>query len=153
VSAPLKAPNWVFPFKQAADEAVQEFVQKAKAEHKPYADALAANASGIIQYSVGVNTNLTRDVDVVHFVGGDKVGEMIRVSRGKKPTVLELGGSNVVTVMASALEKMPAKKIAETVYGGFGPATGQRCTAPRFLCVQDGAEDVTRELKAICDAG
>ena len=153
VSAPLKAPNWVFPFIQAATEATQAFVAKAQTENKPYAAELAANASGLIQYSVGVNTNLTRDADVVHFVGGDKVGEIIRNSRGRKSTILEMGGSNVVTVMASGLQEMPAQEIAETIYAGFGPATGQRCTAPRFLCVQDGAKDVTAALKDICETG
>jgi len=153
VSAPLKAPNWVFPFVEAAKEASLEFAEQAKAQNKPYADALAKVAPNIIQYSVGVNANMTRDADVVHFVGGDKVGEIIRTSRGRKPTILEMGGSNVVTVMKSGLEKMPADKMAETIYNAFGPATGQRCTAPRFLCVQEGAEAVTDALKALCDHG
>ena len=153
VSAPLKASNWVFPFMQAAREATQEFVAKAQAEGKPYAAELVKTASSLIQYSVGVNPNLTKEADVVHFVGGDKVGEIIRSSRGKKPTILEMGGSNVVTVMASTLDIMPSEEIAKTIYAGFGPATGQRCTAPRFLCVQDGAEGVTTALKAICETG
>jgi len=153
VSAPLKAPNWVFPFMQAAKEAAQDFAAKARSDGKPYAEGLAKNASNIIQYSVGVNSNLTKEADVVHFVGGDTVGEYIRNSRGRKPTILEMGGSNVVTVMTSALKEIPAQKIAETIFAGFGPATGQRCTAPRFLCVQNGAEAVTEALKTICDTG
>lgn len=153
VSAPLKAPNWVFPFDAAAQEAVAEFVAWAKQEHKPYADRLDQVKSGIVQHSVGVNTHLTKNADVVHFVGGDKVGEMIRVSRGHKPTIPELGGSNVVTVMQSALYNQDAARIAEIIYNGFGPATGQRCTAPRFICVQDGAQAVTDALKALCDQG
>jgi aldehyde dehydrogenase (NAD+) len=153
VSAPLKAPNWVFPFMQAAREAVQEFADKAKSEGKPYADELTKNISNLIQYSVGVNTNLTSEADVVHFVGGDTVGEIIRNSRGRKTTILEMGGSNVITIMKSALNNAPAEKIADTIYAGFGPATGQRCTAPRFLCVQNGAEAVAEALKSKCDVG
>lgn len=154
VASPMKSPNWVFPFMQAAKEAVNEFVETARAGGKPYAEALAKQADGLIQYNIGVNKMLTKDVDVVHFVGSDTVGEMIRASRGSKRTVLEMGGSNVVTVMESAkTPQMPAEKIAETIFNGFGPATGQRCTAPRFLCVQKGASDVTEALKNICKHG
>ncbi len=154
VSAPLKAPNWVFPFKQAADEAVQEFAAKAKADGKAWADDFAKAGDGVIQLSIGVNRNLTATADVVHFVGGDVTGELIRKSRGQKRTVLEMGGSNVIAVMASAAETpAAAEKVANAVFAGFGPATGQRCTAPRMLFVQEGAEAVTAKLKEICDTG
>ncbi|MDX1974106.1 MAG: aldehyde dehydrogenase family protein [Rickettsiales bacterium] len=154
VSAPLKAPNWVFPFMQAAKEAVAEFSEKAKAEGKPWADDFAKNAGGIIQTSVGVNNKLTGEADVVHFVGSDFVGNLIRKNRGDKRTIVEMGGSNVVAVMKSAVkDDADSKKIAQTLYDAFGPATGQRCTAPRIICVQEGAEGVTDHIKQLCDQG
>ncbi|TAL30767.1 MAG: aldehyde dehydrogenase family protein [Alphaproteobacteria bacterium] len=154
VSAPLKAPNWVFPFMTAVDEAVADFSAKAAAEGKPWAGSFAAIGKGLVQASVGVNRSLTAEADIVHFVGGDVTGAMIAKSRGTKPTILEMGGSNVVAVMASALDKpTAAKEIAETIYGGFGPATGQRCTAPRMLIAEPGAEDVVRELGKIITEG
>lgn len=153
VASPMKSPNWVFPFMQAAKEAVQQFVNAARAQGKPYAETLAKHADGLFQYNVGVNKLLTKEANLVHFVGSDMVGEMIRTSRGAKPTVLEMGGSNVVAIMESAKEIMPAAKIAETIYKAFGPASGQRCTAPRFLCVQEGANDVVESLKDICRHG
>ncbi len=151
VSAPLKAPNWVFPFMSAVDEAVKDFSDKAAKDGKPWARAFAAIGKDLIQHSVGVNRDLTAQADLVHFVGGDVTGTMIAKSRGTKPTILELGGSNVVAVMASALNHDgAAKEIAETIYGGFGPATGQRCTAPRMLAAEPGAEKVIAELGRIC---
>ena len=153
VSAPLKAPNWIFPFMQAAHEAVDLFLTNARANKKPYADELSAQAGGLIQHSLGINLLLTKQVDVVHFVGGDKTGEQIRKSRGKKPSVLEMSATNVVTIMESALGQTSAEDIAKTIYGGFGPATGQRCTAPRIICAQKGAESVITALNAIGDNG
>lgn len=136
VSAPLKAPNWVFPFMQAAMEAMEEY-----------------GIQGLIQTSIGVNNSLTAAVDIVHFVGGDRAGEQLRKSRGAKKIIREMGGSNVVVVMASALEKQSADDIANIIYGGFGPAAGQRCTAPRMLCAQNGAEEAVKALEALCEKG
>lgn len=152
VSAPLKAPNWVFPFMAAVDAAVQEFATTAAAAGKPWAGAFAATARGLVQSSVGVNRNLTAEADLVHFVGGDVTGNIISKSRGTKPTILEMGGSNVVAVMESVLKDVSAQDVAATIYAGFAPATGQRCTAPRMLCVQNGAEDVVTALgKLVAD--
>lgn len=153
LTAPLKAPNWVFPFMSAAAEARETFLAEAKAANKPWVAALEAQAQGIIQHSIGVNNHLTTSADIVHFVGSDAVGAIIRVARGEKQTLLEISGSNVVTVMQSALAKTSAEDIAKTIYGGFGPATGQRCTAPRILCVEQGAESVASALSAICAKG
>ncbi len=141
ISAPLKAPNWIFPFMQAAREAVEEFAGQAIAAGKPWAEAFASNANGLIQFSIGVNSNLTSNVDLVHFVGSNKVGEIISKSRGLKRNILEMGGSNIGVVMNSALDAKSADEIALALYKGFGPATGQRCTAPRILAVQEGAAD------------
>jgi aldehyde dehydrogenase (NAD+) len=147
VSAPLKAPNWVFPFMQAVDEAVQDYAAKAKADGKAWAGAFDKVGKGLVQIGVGVNRSLTAEADVVHFVGGDVTGSMIAKSRGTKPTILEMGGSNVVAVMASALDHPGAvEEIRDLIYGGFGPATGQRCTAPRMLIAEPGAEEVIKAL-------
>lgn len=151
VSAPMKAPNWVFPFMQAVREAAEEFAGRAVSEGKPWAEEFAANAIGLVQCSVGVNRNLTAGVDIVHFVGGDVTGNIISKSRGIKRTILEMGGSNVVAVMNSALDHDgAAKEIAAAIYAGFAPATGQRCTAPRMLCAEKGAEDVVMLLGKMC---
>lgn len=154
VSAPLKAPNWVFPFMAAVNEAVTEFTTAARAAGKPWADDLAKSAGGLVQYSVGVNRMLTAEVDLVHFVGGDVTGNIIRKSRGNKPTILEMGGSNVAVIMDSALDgATAADDIAKKIYDGFAPATGQRCTAPRMLCVEEGAEAVVEALGKLVASG
>lgn len=154
VSAPLKAPNWVFPFMAAVNEAVTEFTTAARATGKPWADDLAKSAGGLVQYSVGVNRMLTAEVDLVHFVGGDVTGNIIRKSRGNKPTILEMGGSNVAVIMDSALDgATAADDIAKKIYDGFAPATGQRCTAPRMLCVEEGAEAVVEALGKLVASG
>lgn len=151
VSAPLKAPNWVFPFMQAAREAVEEFSAMAIREEKPWAGDFAKISRNLIQYSVGVNRKLTANADVVHFVGSDNTGNMIANSRKGKKTILEMGGTNVVAVMASAIGNVGTPEaIAKTIYDGFGPATGQRCTAPRILYVEQGAEEVVHHLTRIC---
>lgn len=154
VSAPLKAPDWVFPFMEAVQEAVDEFGAKAAAEGKPWAADFSAAADGLVQYSVGVNRSLTAEADIVHFVGGDVTGNIISKSRGLKKTILEMGGSNVVAVMDSALDHDgAAQEIAQALYNGFAPATGQRCTAPRIFCVATGAEDVVAALGKIVAEG
>ncbi len=153
VSTPDKAPNWVFPFMEAAKEAVKEFTDSDK--NKFTDEQKSVLKDGLIQYSIGRGSGLSKMADVVHFVGGDGAGEALKAERGRKPTILELGGSNVVTVMDSAVtDDEKAKKIATEIWGGFGPATGQRCTAPRILCVQDGAAvQVSEKLRVICDEG
>lgn len=153
ISAPLKAPNWVFPFMAAVKEAVEDFSAQAKTEGKPWADAFAANASGLVQYSVGVNRMLTAEADLVHFVGGDVTGNIIRKSRGNKPTILEMGGSNVAVVMESVLGVETAADVSKKIYDGFVPATGQRCTAPRMLCAETGAEAVVEALGKLIAEG
>jgi aldehyde dehydrogenase (NAD+) len=147
VTAPQKAPHWVLPFMDAADEAVAAFA-KQKNLSEPEAKALR---DGLVQFSAGVNKTITTQADLVHFVGSDKVGNAIKQSRGKKPTVLEMGGTNVVTVLASALDQQTPQHIAESIYSGFGPASGQRCTAPRVLCLQHGAEKVGEALGVLCE--
>lgn len=147
VSATNKAPDWVFPFMSAAREAIDEFSAKAQAEGKPYAQAFATSAMDLVQFSVGANNSLTAGADLVHFVGGDVTGNIISKSRGLKPTILELGGSNVAVIMDSAVSaEGAAADIAKKIYEGFAPATGQRCTAPRMLCVQENAEAVVEQL-------
>ncbi len=153
VSAPLKAPNWVFPFMEAVKEASAEFAANATAAGKPWAAGFAAEAANLVQFSVGVNRNLTAEADLVHFVGGDVTGNIISKSRGLKPTILEMGGSNVAVVMESAAtDAAGVQEVVKKIYEGFAPATGQRCTAPRMLCVEEGAEAVVTELgKLIAD--
>ncbi len=160
VSAPLKAPHWVFPFMQAAQEGLDDFIKQKGIQG---GNAIALKA-GLFQASFGINETLTREVDVVHFVGSDTVGRRIETMRPGKRTILEMGGTNVVTVLNSAVNTtvqnpkdksktvyMTPEWIAESIYGGFGPASGQRCTAPRILCVQKGrAEQVVSRLAEIC---
>lgn len=153
ISTPEKAPNWIFPFMQAAEEAAKEFGEK----HKFNAKEQKAFKDGLIQYAIGRDPTLSTKADVVHFVGGDAAGKAIKKARGNKPTILELGGSNVVTVMNDAVANdTEAKEIAKKIYGGFGPTTGQRCTAPRILLVEKGeqgqisAETVAKHVEAMC---
>lgn len=156
VTAPDKAPSWIFPFMEAAKEAVAEFADTFISNKKHFTDdQKKALKEGLIQYSIGKDCGLSEMADVVHFVGSTNTGELIKKSRGDKTTILEMGGQNVVTVMDSAIpDTARAKEIAKEIYGGFGPNTGQRCTAPRILCVQDGrAKEVAEQLGKICDTG
>jgi len=150
ISTPEKAPNWIFPFMQAAEEAAREFGEKHKFSEKEQ----KAFKNGLIQYAIGRDPTLSTKADVVHFVGGDAAGKAIKKARGNKPTILELGGSNVVTVMNDAVTNdAEAKEIAKKIYGGFGPTTGQRCTAPRILLTQEGdAGKVAEQLEVVCGA-
>lgn len=151
VTAPSKAPNYIFPLKQAADDAMKEFLERKGAS---LSQDFKNNSGSLFQYSQGRNSYITENADVVHFVGGNEAGENIRQSRSYKKTILEMGGTNVAAVMASAVQgPEDAQKIAQTIHDGFGPATGQRCTAPRILCVQEGAEGVTDALKRLCEDG
>ena len=155
VTAPMKAPHWAFPFMQAAQEAVDDFITQ-KGITGPDAQALK---DGLFQPSFGINNKLTSDADVVHFVGSDTVGHIIERARPGKRTILEMGGTNVVTVLDSAIgapdkngKPMTAASIAASIYSGFGPASGQRCTAPRILCVQNGvAQGVIEALGKLCE--
>jgi aldehyde dehydrogenase (NAD+) len=149
VTAPSKAPNWILPFMEAAKEAATEFQGTLDATKKAEFGAIKDK---LVQYTVGRNEALSRDADLVHFVGGDYAGKLIGESREGKKTILEMGGSNVVTVLNDAVGKVgTAEEIAGIIYGGFGPATGQRCTAPRILCVQTGeAQQVADALMKRC---
>lgn len=174
ITTPEKAPNWVFPMMEAAHEAVNEFTKKHTELTGEEAKSLK---NGLIQYSIGRDPTISTKADMVHFVGGDAAGKKIKEARGTKPTLLELGGGNVVVVMDDAItkgkteaeikkltkeqkdeiakeQKAATASIAKNIYDGFGPATGQRCTAPRILIVQDGAAlAVAEELEAKCADG
>ncbi|MEQ1706591.1 MAG: aldehyde dehydrogenase [Rickettsiales bacterium] len=158
VSTPEKAPNFIFPLMQAAGEAVAEFTDKRKDSLTK--EEVQALKSGLMQYSIGRDPTISNSADLVHFVGSNETGEKIRKARGNKPTILEMGGSNVVMVMNSAIhdhETTPEKaidKISKEIYAGFAPATGQRCTAPQFLLMHDGdALKVGEALKEMCQHG
>lgn len=158
VSTPEKAPNFVFPLMQAADEAISEFTSSRK--DLLTKDEIKALKSGLVQYSIGRDPTISTNADLVHFVGSNETGEKIRKARGDKPTILEMGGSNVVVVMNSAIhdhETTPEKaidKISKEIYAGFAPATGQRCTAPQYLLMQNGAAlKVGEALKNMCQDG
>jgi len=134
ITAPLKAPSWIFPFYQAVCQALHTFAL-------PLPEQL-------IQYSIGINQLLTSQADLVQFVGNDLTADHIRALREGKKTILEMSGTNMVIVMLSALRDYTAETIAEAIYNGFAPATGQRCTAPRILCAQHGSEAVVKALIA-----
>lgn len=151
VASPEKAPNWVFPFRQAADEAVDEFVKTVGKDLS--GEQKQALQEGLIQNSNGRNDKLTQAVDIVHFVGGDQTGKAIEKQRLGKRTILEMGGGNHIVVMRSALEQNDPEKIAKEIYDGFAQATGQRCTAPRVLCVEQGAEKIIDAIEKTCDEG
>lgn len=153
ISPPEKAPNWIFPFMQASDEAIEAWLKENEQRQGKEWVQIREHGAYLIQHSMGINRYLTTQVDLVHFVGSNATGELIQKSRfsGSKKNILELGGVNMVIVMKSALEKMEATKIAQKIYDGFAPASGQRCTAPRTLFVQHGAEAVIQKITEMCD--
>lgn len=147
-----KAPNWIFPFIRAAKAALAEF---AVSRHGMSTTQKNTLKDYLIQYSIGVNTHLTDEVDLVHFVGSNAVGEAISTSRMKKhkKTILELGGNSAVVVMESALaiaDNKGAEGIAKKIFEGFAPATGQRCTAPRLIFLQGNTNAVASTLALLC---
>ncbi len=152
-STPDKAPNWIFPFAEAAKAAVKEFSEKYNLDPKE-AEILQ---KGLIQKTIGRN-NLIDKADLVHFVGSKEVGDYINDRRGDKPTIREMGGNNFVVVMNDSITAdRPPEKIAKEIWSGIGAqATGQRCTRPGHLIVQQDepgnpkASLVLAELKKIC---
>ena len=153
ISATSKAPGWTLPFMEAVKAANEAFSKELTGDKKRHFDACKDT---LVQTTMGSNRYISAHADVVHFVGGDDTGKNIAESRaknGKSKPILELGGTNVVAVMNSAIkDDQSAKNIAQTIYKGFTDATGQRCTAPRILCAQEGdAMEVANFLKKLCD--
>src|SRR5690349_10177172 len=83
-----------------------------------------------------------RDVDVITFTGGVKVGKYIAENMGYRRAVLELGGNDPLIVMEDAdLEE--ATNLA--VYGSY-KNSGQRCTAVKRMIVHEAIADRFAEL-------
>lgn len=162
VSAPMKASNWVFPFQNAADAAVKEFVSELKTSGAINDDDAKVLQQGLIQHSLGICDSITKNAGIVYFVGSPDIGDIIKNNRRGKKTILETGGNNVVTVMNSYIDQFDnaedqgkaIKKIATKLYDGVVPASGQRCTAPRMLVVENGsAEKVITALIDLFEHG
>jgi putative phosphonoacetaldehyde dehydrogenase len=80
---------------------------------------------------------IDRDVDLITFTGGVKVGKYISEHMGYRRAVLELGGNDPLIVMEDAdLEE--ATNLA--VYGSY-KNSGQRCTAVKRMIVHEAIAD------------
>lgn len=155
---PDKALNTAGPMMKAFREAVQDFAADKKYGIEP--EDQKKLVDGLVQSTMGRN-DLYLHADILSFVGSDEVGEKMKKARGDKPTILELGGNNVVVVMNSAITKdgpdkihENAKKIAQQIYDGFSQISGQRCTSPRDIILQKGpAELAGQYLVELVDKG
>lgn len=151
ISAVDRAPNWVFPFLKAATEAFEIYAAEATQQHKSWAEDFhhGVEQGHIFQLSIGRNDYLSSNADMMQFVGSTPTGMAIMKSRGSKPTIAEMGGNSIVVIMNSFFEgkdrESAGDQVAREIWGGFGPGSGQRCTAPRVLCVQHGDAEIIRE--------
>jgi alpha-ketoglutaric semialdehyde dehydrogenase len=85
---------------------------------------------------VGNALSLSNEVGVVSFTGSTAVGRTVseKTARSFKKVHLEMGGKNVIIVMADANLELA---VEGCLWGGFG-TSGQRCTAASRIVVQEG---------------
>jgi alpha-ketoglutaric semialdehyde dehydrogenase len=85
---------------------------------------------------VGNALSLSNEVGVVSFTGSTAVGRTVseKTARSFKKVHLEMGGKNVIIVMADANLELA---VEGCLWGGFG-TSGQRCTAASRIVVHEG---------------
>jgi aldehyde dehydrogenase (NAD+) len=101
---------------------------------------------------VGTLLSQHDDVRVVSFTGSTAVGRTVNqnAAGGFKKVHLEMGGKNIIMIMADADLELA---VEGCVWGGFG-TTGQRCTAASRVVVHEQVYDTfleafTRRVRAL----
>jgi len=102
---------------------------------------------------IGDEMICNRNIDVITFTGGVKVGKMVAAKAGYKRTALELGGNDPLIVLDD-LSDAELEHAATIAVAGATGNSGQRCTAIKRILVQETVADrfvplVLQKAKAI----
>ncbi len=134
-----KASAWLYHFMDAAKKAIDRFHLDENLVGKDFAENYDKLKHALIQFNIGITPRITRNANVVHFVGSEATGMKIKELRGNKRTIIEMGGPNTVTVMGDAIQDpAEAQKIIDMIYAKVAPGAGQSCSATRRVLVQRG---------------
>ncbi len=163
--APWNFPLAIFVGQIAAALAAGNAVAAKPAEQTPLVAARAVallHAAGVPQTALAllpgdgsVGQALANDLRIagVAFTGGTDTARSIARSLAARdgpiiPLIAETGGVNAMIVDSSAL---PEQVVTDVLTSAFGSA-GQRCSALRFLCLQDDIADrVLRMLRGAAE--
>ena len=89
---------------------------------------------------IGDEMVTNRDISVITFTGGVKVGKIIAGKAGYKRAALELGGNDPLIVLDD-LGDADLDRAAELAVAGATRNSGQRCTAVKRILVQERVAD------------
>jgi phosphonoacetaldehyde dehydrogenase len=94
---------------------------------------------------IGDEMVTNKDIDLITFTGGVRVGKMIAAKAGYKRAALELGGNDPLIVL-NDLDESDLDRAAELAVAGSTKNSGQRCTAVKRILVQEKIADKFVEL-------
>jgi putative phosphonoacetaldehyde dehydrogenase len=94
---------------------------------------------------IGDEMVTNKDISVITFTGGVRVGKIIAAKAGYKRAALELGGNDPLIVLDD-LSGSDLDKAAELAVAGATRNSGQRCTAVKRILVQERVADKFVEL-------
>jgi putative phosphonoacetaldehyde dehydrogenase len=89
---------------------------------------------------IGDEMVTNKDISVITFTGGVRVGKLIAAKAGYKRAALELGGNDPLIVLDD-LSDSDLDKAAELAVAGATKNSGQRCTAVKRILVQERVAD------------
>jgi len=89
---------------------------------------------------IGDEMVTNRDISLITFTGGVKVGKIIAGKAGYKRAALELGGNDPLIVLDD-LGDADLDRAAELAVAGATRNSGQRCTAVKRILVQERVAD------------
>jgi phosphonoacetaldehyde dehydrogenase len=89
---------------------------------------------------IGDEMVVNKDINVITFTGGVRVGKIIATKAGYKRAALELGGNDPLIVLDD-LNDEELDKAAELAVAGATKNSGQRCTAVKRILVQPKVAD------------
>lgn len=133
-----KASAWLYHFMDAAKKAIDRFHLDENLVGKEFAENYDGLKHALVQFNIGITPRITRNANVVHFVGSEATGKKIKELRGNKRTIIEMGGPNTITVMADAIQDDEAQKFIDMIYAKVAPGAGQSCSSTRRVLVERG---------------
>jgi phosphonoacetaldehyde dehydrogenase len=89
---------------------------------------------------IGDEMVVNKDINVITFTGGVRVGKIIATKAGYQRAALELGGNDPLIVLDD-LNDEELDKAAELAVAGATKNSGQRCTAVKRILVQPKVAD------------
>ena len=90
--------------------------------------------------AIGDEMVTNKDIGVITFTGGVRVGKMIAAKAGYRRAALELGGNDPLIVLDD-LGDDDLEKAAELAVAGATKNSGQRCTAVKRILAQEKIAD------------